>query len=263
MISIKVAARLGRDIKDPNNLTAEEREYVDKRDLIGLRIKQYINTNTIPEDEDREPAYSRKLNDFVRDLLGIKDRSKPVRMDDPKKAAKKLLEFYQGKKLKELLEYLNKGLDSSTNTHEFQSNSASDRARKKTQDDSDNGDSQLIDAATKFTPNSSSQIKTVSNNKHFDLDAGSSANNPKETKSEVARTESTSEKQFTNGKALNTLELAQRLNVIPKTINNYLNKNKNPEKFKQWTKKKDPDGIAWQKREPKIGRSNMFEPIEK
>lgn len=39
LISIKVAARLGRDIKDPNNLTTEEREYVDKRDLIGLRIK--------------------------------------------------------------------------------------------------------------------------------------------------------------------------------------------------------------------------------
>ena len=39
LIAIDVAAKLGRDIKDPNNLTAEEREYVDKRDLIGLRIK--------------------------------------------------------------------------------------------------------------------------------------------------------------------------------------------------------------------------------
>jgi hypothetical protein len=62
LIAIDVAAKLGRDIKDTNNLTAEEREYIDKRDLIGVRIRQYIKTNTIPEDEDQEPAYSRKLN---------------------------------------------------------------------------------------------------------------------------------------------------------------------------------------------------------
>ena len=62
---------------------------------------------------------------------------------------------------------------------------------------------------------------------------------------------------------LNTSELAQRLNVIPNTITNYLNKHKNPEKFKQWTKNKDPDGIAWQKKESRKGRSNIFEPIEK
>lgn len=100
LIAIDIAAKLGRDIKDIDNLTAEEREYVDKRDLVGLRIKQYIYTNTIPEDEDKEPAYSRQLNEFVKDLLGIKDRSKSVRMDDPKKAAKKLLEFYEGQNLK-------------------------------------------------------------------------------------------------------------------------------------------------------------------
>jgi hypothetical protein len=109
LIAIDIAAKLGHDIKDLDNLTAEEREYVDKRYLIGLRIKQYINTNTIPEDKDKEPAYSRQLNEFVKDLLGIKDRSKSVRMDDPKKAAKKLLEFYEGEKLNELLKYLIEG----------------------------------------------------------------------------------------------------------------------------------------------------------
>ena len=181
-------------------------------------------------------------------------------MDDPKKAAKKLLQFYQGEKLKELLEYLNKGFDETIDT----------KPKKITQDGSDRDDSNVFDdgkvrAERSSDPlrGSATQIKTISNNKHLDFDARSGNNTTKETKSEVARTESTSDKQFTNGKALNTLELAQRLNVIPKTINNYLNKNKNPEKFKQWTKKKDPDGIAWQKREPKIGRSNMFEPIEK
>ncbi|MBU7581528.1 MAG: hypothetical protein KAF91_01200 [Nostoc sp. TH1S01] len=39
LIAIDVAAQLGRDIKDPENLTAEEREYVDKRDLIGIRLR--------------------------------------------------------------------------------------------------------------------------------------------------------------------------------------------------------------------------------
>ena len=111
LIAIDVAAKLGRDIKDPDNLTAEEREYIDKRDLVGYRINQYINTNIMPEDEDKEPAYRRQLNEYVKDLLGIKNRSKTVRMDNPKKAAEKLLKFYEGQKLKELVEYLNKALN--------------------------------------------------------------------------------------------------------------------------------------------------------
>lgn len=106
---------LGRDIKEPDNLTAEEREYVDKRDLIGLRINQYIYTNPIPDDEDKEPAYSREFNSFVKDLLGIKDRSKSVPMDHPKKAAEKLLQFYQGHKLKELINHLRQGLEPASN----------------------------------------------------------------------------------------------------------------------------------------------------
>ena len=40
LIAIDVAAKLGRQIKNPDNLTAEEREYVDKRDLIGVRLRQ-------------------------------------------------------------------------------------------------------------------------------------------------------------------------------------------------------------------------------
>lgn len=110
LIAIDIAAKLGRKIKDPNNLTAEEREYVDKRDLIGIRIRQYIYTNPIPEDEDKEPAYSREINNFVKDLLGIKDRSKSIRMDHPKKAAQKILQFYEGEKLKELIDLLRQGL---------------------------------------------------------------------------------------------------------------------------------------------------------
>ena len=165
-------------------------------------------------------------------------------MDDPKKAAKKLLQFYQGEKLKELLEYLNKGLDETIDT----------KQKKITQDDLDSDDD------TKLSSNST-KIKTISNNKHLDLDSKSSANTPKETKPLVHRNKSISEKQFTNNKLLTTSELARRLKVKLKTLTNYLQKN--PGNFKNWTKKKDPDGIAWQKTDRKKGRSNMFEPIEK
>lgn len=110
LIVIDLAAKLGRDIKNSDNLTADEREYVDKRDLIGLRLEQYIYTSPIPEDEDKEPAYKREINRFIEDLLGIKDRSKSVRMDNPKKAADKLLQFYQGETLKTLIDYLQQGL---------------------------------------------------------------------------------------------------------------------------------------------------------
>jgi hypothetical protein len=81
LIAIDIAAQLGRDIKDPDNLTAEEQEYVDKRDLVGVRINNYIHTNPIPDDEDKEPAYNRELNRYVKELLGVKDRSKSIRMD--------------------------------------------------------------------------------------------------------------------------------------------------------------------------------------
>ena len=118
LISIDLAAMLGKDIKDPNNLTAEEREYVDKRDLIGWRINQYIYSNSIPEDEDREPQYSRQLNGYIKDLLGIKDRSKSVRMDNPKKAAEKLVQFYQGDSLQELIDYLQESLTESSQVTE-------------------------------------------------------------------------------------------------------------------------------------------------
>ncbi|MFN6562267.1 MAG: hypothetical protein RMY28_021085 [Nostoc sp. ChiSLP01] len=118
LIAIDIAAQLGREIKDPENLTAEEREFVDKRDLIGIRLRQYIYTNPIPEDEDREPAYSREINNYVKDWLGVKDRSKSIRMDNPKKAAEKLLQFYQGDRLQDLIIHLKQGLNTNADSQE-------------------------------------------------------------------------------------------------------------------------------------------------
>lgn len=115
LISIEVAARLGRKIKDPNNLSAEDREYVDKRDLIGVRIQEYISSYPIPDDEDKEIQYGRELNKYVKDLLDVKDRSTPVRLNNPKKASEKLLQYYQQEELRELIEYLKKGLEPAPN----------------------------------------------------------------------------------------------------------------------------------------------------
>lgn len=111
LIAIDIVAQLGRDIKDPDNLTAEEREYLEKRDLVGTKINQYTNTNPIPSDAANKPDYRRELNRYVKELLGVKNRYKFIRMDDPKKTAEQLISFYKGDKLKELINYLEQGLE--------------------------------------------------------------------------------------------------------------------------------------------------------
>ena len=88
-------------------------------------------------------------------------------MDNPKKAAKKLLQFYQGEKLKELLEYLNKGLESSPDRRRSKNTSVSDRAKKTIQDDSQVNDSFVIDDSPKPIP-VRSRTNTILNNKKVD-----------------------------------------------------------------------------------------------
>jgi len=238
LIAIDIAAKLGRDIKDPDNLTAEEREYVDRRDLVGLRIKEYINTNAVPDDEDKEPAYRRKLNEFVKDLLGIKNRSKSVRMDNPKKAAQKLLQFYQGEKLQELLEYLGKGINQDINS------------QKK-----DNG-SQPNVTDFRNTPNEKSSydqgLKSTDSSAH--LNGNNSSHREKSSTGEISENSSVSKSPLTLS------ELAERLRRKPKTIN--AKRNEGLEIFLEWTKKKDPDGIAWQRSDKKQGKSYLFFPVE-
>ncbi len=281
LISISIAATLGRQIKDPDNLTAEEREYVDKRDLVGLRIKSYINTNTIPEDEDKEPAYSRKLNEFVKDLLGIKNRSKSIRMDNPKKAAQKLLEFYQGERLKELVEYLNKGLKQKadvTNKDNQEiltiektisngrvekqsartSNQRSSFGKHGSKETNIPVSSSILEEDTKLvesSDNTQEQSETISEK------------NPEEKA--IKPNENISDSSFTmvassNGifdQRLTKDELAERLGVHPTTFSDVFYKRK--EKFTQWTQKKDPDNIGWTRTQEKQGRNFLFAPIQK
>lgn len=229
LISIDVASKLGRDIKDIDNLTAEEREYIDRRDLIGVRIKQYINTNTIPEDEDKEPAYSRKLNCYVKDLLGIKDRSKPVRMDNPKIAAQKLLEFYQGEKLKELIEVLQQGLETSEQK--------SSEEHQEIPSEENNNEKSVIEETELLTEEISENQSSSAQLNEFSREL-----EELEIENQEPEVNQISDKLI----ELTKQKLADRLDVVTGTLQNALNPNK-IDSFPEWTRKKDPEGIAWQR----------------
>lgn len=266
LIAISIAAELGRDIKDSDNLTAEEREYVDKRDLVGLRIKEYINTNIIPEDEDKEPAYSRKINEFVKDLLGIKNRSKAVRMDNPKKAAEKLLQFYEGQKLKELLEYLNKGLDdnlqsdslensqnsSETNSSISSSHKNNSNGRIQQKNNSISQQTSPIFERTYQSPGVSSSILSSQKLQR-------NQENSKEEEKVVEDSDSTQEDIF--NQRLTQNELAERFKLKSSTIADVIQKRRN--KFTQWSQGKDPEGIGWTRTQERRGRSFLFAPVQK
>ncbi|MEA5603256.1 hypothetical protein [Nostoc sp. UHCC 0252] len=246
LIAIDVAALLGRDIKDPKNLTAEEREYVDKRDLIGLRINQYIYTNPIPEDEDREPAYSRELNNHIKDLLGIKDRSKSVRMDNPKKAAEKLLQFYQGDKLKELIDRLRQALEPLPQLPEAvreQSNQKNQFTFFENQlTISNNGlTAEQAESSKEDTPTSpASETHSPTLKLSEDIDQNSAP-------ADLENWELTPD------------ELAKRLQRKPRSLlEMWYTK---PAEFPQWSQKRDPDGIAWERSDRKKGRSWLFIPV--
>jgi hypothetical protein len=265
LIAIDIAAKLGRQITDPENLTAEEREYIDKRDLVGLRINKYLNTNTIPEDEDREPAYSRELNRFVKDLLGIKDRSKAVRMDNPKKAAEKLLKFYEGQKLQELLNYLKDGLGSTTSTEQISSEKeAGIKDDIKSNQAQKNSIKENISATS--SKNGSSSINKMIGEAEkipasLTLKSKEKANGLNHSKSNNEKQKTIDNPENIFEKQLSRTQLAQRLRLNPKSISNFICSE--PEKFSQWTQKKDPEGIAWERTKEKQGRSFFFVPAKK
>lgn len=228
LIAIDLAAKLGRDIKDPDNLTAEEREYVENRDLIGLRINEYINTNTIPEDEYKEPAYSRELNRYIKDLLGIKDRSKSVRMDNPKKAADKLLQFYQGEKLEALIDLLQQGLE--PNSKELK---ALPEAKKTEEKVADEQVEEVIDVSINNSSHGTSnpQISPIT------------AKKDSEIKSENNHSES--HPTLIEPQELTIDELAKRLMFKIGTVKTMMYKS--PDEFQEWTKKRDPEKTGWKK----------------
>ncbi|MEH2235135.1 hypothetical protein [Nostoc sp.] len=312
LIAIDVAALLGRDIKNPENLTAEEREYVDKRDLIGLRINQYIYTNPIPEDEDKEPAYSRELNNHIRDILGIKDRSKSIRMDNPKKAAEKLLQFYQGDKLQDLITHLRQGLNANVDNQEPESEQSHHRHSQDSSDPVSSSSSALPinfeSTNTAHTSEACASESSASPTSHKDqsaLDKLKLTDKQAEILDEwvksgempapasqllpnsdfnaktnipllkpapidnrtlefagtykVTECETTDLRTSDTNMELTSDKLAERLQVKLDTLRSIFNRN--PDKFPKWSKKHDPDGMAWQRSDMKKGRSWLFVPI--
>jgi hypothetical protein len=260
LIAIDIAAKLGRDIKDPDNLTADEREYVEDRDLIGLRINQYIDTNIIPEDEYKEPAYRRELNRFVKDLLGLKDRSKSVRMDNPKKAADKLLQFYQGDKLKTLIDYLRQGLtDVSESSVEKTVLELSQEVVPKSA--KENGKIPVPDNIKKSDTSKESEIQPTSldsdkDNQSVRMDSLTKTVND----SPISESQETQHKDDSEDMRLTSSELAKRLGLKQRSFSNAVANY--GDKFPEWSKKRDPDGISWQKSDEKKGSSRLFIPVD-
>jgi len=249
LIAIDVAAQLGRDIKDPDNLTAEEREYVDKRDLVGVRINQYIHTNPIPDDEDKEPAYSRELNKYVKELLGVKDRSKSIRMDNPKKAAEKLLTFYQGDRLKELIGHLRQGLEPPMALLEPPV-ALLGPAKEQSQDSDQflNGNDQLAaDQAELLAETLTSPTPEVYQEQSLNEDSLILKSAEDAVEVEI----------YTPvNKQLTIEDLAKRLKLSQRTILN--NAYSQPNKFLEWVKQRDPEGLGWRRSKKKKGGSWLF-----
>ena len=240
LIAIDLAAKLGRDIKDPDNLTAEEREYVENRDLIGLRISQYINTNTIPEDEYKEPAYSRELNRYIKDLLGIKDRSKSVRMDNPKKAADKLLQFYQGEKLEALIDLLQQGLEPSPK--ELKALPEAKETEEKVEDE------EVIDTSINHSFNGTSNPQLSQITSTQDSESQSETNHQKAdaTQTEVSsdwKAHQESDGTVIEQQELTIDELAKRLQRNSGTVKNIFYSKR--DYFPEWTQQRDPNKLAW------------------
>jgi hypothetical protein len=260
-----VAALLGRDIKDSENLTAEEREYVDKRDLIGLRLNQYIYTNPIPKDEDKEPPYRRELNRFVKDLLGIKDRSKSVRMDNPKRAAEKLLQHYQGEKLRELIDCLMKGLEPSPNL-DLPALKPADSELTATNHTSEPKVEALKDKAKLsktfdtplHEPKGSLREITVARKTSTTKEQGVSTS--EEDGASFHRDGEISE-QLNVTHRLNAVELAERWRVSCRTLAKMLSP-KERGKFPEWSRNRDPDSWTWQPTDEGKGNSRVFERVK-
>ncbi len=268
LIAIDIAAKLGRSIKDPDNLTAEEREYIENRDLIGLRISQYIDTNPIPEDEYKESTYSRELNDYVKDLLEIKDRSKQVRMDNPKKAAEKLLQFYKGEELDTLIDYLQQGLvdlnqlsiepnktERPKEVIPVQPNQNGNMLQPDNTTESDLSQEPQVDPTPLEKDNQNSQENSESTNEY-----GPTATPSYSLVSSAEEMQQPEDVSTFEDLRLTSSELATRFGMKKKTFISAASKYKN--NFSEWSKKKDPEGISWQKSNEKEGRFSLYIPVK-
>lgn len=160
-------------------------------------------------------------------------------MDNPKKAAQKLLQFYQGEKLQELLEYLGEGINQNRNSHGLEKNaSQSENSSAKNAQDIE-----LRDDQNKKDFVSSNRLDKADNVSIKSLSA-----------------QETSETNSSFKAPLTLPELAERLNRRPRTIRGKINEGLN--EFVKWTREKDPDDIAWQRNEQKKRGLYLFSPVE-
>lgn len=242
-----------------------------------MRIKQYINTNIIPEDEYKEPAYRRELNSFVKDLLGIKDRSKQVRMDNPKKAADKLLTYYQGERLRTLIDYLQQGygaihgqnsnipiLEPSTTNNSRLSPKIETKNLEKPVSNSSDSNQEGNSTPTTHISHTLPVLQPAPEEKTDAERAGQSEMSITDTDIVESNSASNTQDQTSvpPNMELNHHELAERLGVQSSSLYSTMYRCDDEKKFTEWSRKKDPDGVGWQRTDFKKGRSWLFIPVQ-
>jgi AraC-like DNA-binding protein len=170
-------------------------------------------------------------------------------MDHPKKAAEKLLHFYQGDKLKELIDHLRQGLQpfptESPETAPETVASVAGRSSLPRNHQSANNNSHSLD-------NQHTTDKA-------DTSTDASATPPNLSLPALKPAETGVEQSVPAHLELTLEDLAKRLNASPRTVRNTFYKAR--AEFLQWSQKRDPEGIAWQKSNKKKGRSSLFVPI--
>ncbi|MDB9305570.1 hypothetical protein PN488_14490 [Nodularia spumigena CS-591/12] len=218
-------------------------------------------------------------------------------MDNPKKAAEKLVQFYQGDKLQELITHLRQGLNTNAdsqdpareysthqNSQNFSEPFPSQASAISTEVENTNGtqahknkpisdQAQLTSQQAELDVSvQTGQIPASPSQSLLGFDSDTQTNIPllepapiNNCTSEFADTCKVQERETTELQSpsqnmeLTSDELAERLQVKPGTLRSIFNRNK--EKFPRWAKKHDPDSIAWQRTDVKKGRCWLFVPV--
>ncbi|WP_107670689.1 hypothetical protein [Cyanothece sp. BG0011] len=200
-------------------------------------------------------------------------------MDNPKKAADKLLQFYQGGQLKTLIDYLQRGLSDLTESSEETSSKIvqeilSNKSNENGKLLQPNNSAQLGEETTKEleVESTNSDLKTDNQDspeisESIVIDDSSTSKSPESNSSEQTTKDS---EEISNRVSLSSenveqmrltsSELAKRLGLQPQSVSNAISKK--GKKFPEWSQKRDPDGIAWQKSEKKEGRNWLFSPLK-
>jgi hypothetical protein len=170
-------------------------------------------------------------------------------MDHPKKAAEKLLQFYQGDKLKELIDHLRQGLQPlpTESPETVPETVASVAGRSSVPRNHQSANNNYHSPDNQHTTDKA------------DSSTDASATPPNLSLPALKPAETGIEQSVPAHLELTRDDLAKRLNVSSHTVRHASYKDR--AEFLQWSQKRDPEGIAWQKNDEKKGRPTLFSPV--